>query len=207
MKIMHNIIYMRTIFIFIGLVFCLIMISAFGKPIPESNSDDFEFILRHPLPDSLYSLLRGKPVIFFTHGHYGYSWSLIAKMDSGYQAFSGRVTYGGERYTNKLTESTQIDSARFFSQNQDLLSWGFDTISSKINIMKEISRGPYMSIRRNLQVINSEGINVFTSDATAAYSGPDSLDFNKKFRKLCLIMWWLSDYRLREYIPDSAIYQ
>lgn len=163
-------------------------------------------VLRQSLPDSVYSLLKGKSVIFYSYGHYGYSWSLIAKMDSGFQAFSGRVGYGGEHHFNKPSESNQFDTTHLFSKNQTLFSWGLDTIASKIKNMKKISRDPYVTFYTNLSIINSEGANIFNSDDAVAYSGPDSLSFNIKYNKLCLIMRWLSDSNIRQYIPDSVIY-
>lgn len=168
----------------------------------KCNQDE---ILRKSLPDSVYSLLKGKSVIFYSSGHYGYSWSLIAKMDSGYHAFSGRVSYGGEHHFNKPTEYNQFDTAHLFSQNQALFSWGLDTIASKVKSMKKISREPYVTFYTNLSIINSDGVNVFNSDDAVAYSGPDSLCFNKKYHKLCLIMWWLSDANIRQHIPDSIL--
>ena len=169
------------------------------------NKCDKDEILRNVLPDSVYSLLKGKSVIFYSYGHYGYSWSLIAKMDSGYQALSGRVSYVGELHFNKPTESSQFDTTHLFSQNNALFSWGFDTLASKIRSMKKISREPYVTFYTNLSIINSDGVNVFNSDDAVAYSGPDSLCFNKKYHRLCLIMRWLSDTNIRQYIPDSVI--
>lgn len=169
----------------------------------KCNKDE---ILRNVLPDSVYSLLKGKSVIFYSYGHYGYSWSLIAKMDSGYQTLSGKVDYVGEQYFNKPSESNQFDTTHLFSKNHALFSWGFDTIASKVKSMKKISRDPYVTIYTNLSIINSDGVNVFNSDDAVAYSGPDSLCFNRKYHKLCLIMRWLSDTNIRQYIPDSVIY-
>lgn len=170
------------------------------------NNCNKDEILRQSLPDSVYSLLKGKSVIFYTYGHHGYSWSLIAKTDSGYQALSGRVGYAGEHHFNNQTESNQFDTALLFSKNQALFSWALDTIASKIKSMKKISREPYVTFYTNLSIINSDGVNVFNSDDAVAYSGPDSLCFNKKYHKLCLIMHWLSDGNIRQYIPDSFIY-
>ena len=169
----------------------------------KCNEDE---ISRNVLPDSVYSLLKGKSVIFYSYGHHGYSWSLIAKMDSGYQAFSGRVGYGGENHFNKPTDSNQFNTTLLFSKNHALFSWGLDTIAHEIKSMKKISRETYVTFYTNLSIINSDGVNVFNSDDAVAYSGPDSLCFNKKYHKLCLIMYWLSNTNIRQYIPDSVIY-
>lgn len=197
---------MKKIFLIIAVFFCLTLSLPSRNPVSDFNECNRDEILRQSLTDSLYSLLKGKPVIFYSYGHYGYSWSLIAKMDSAYQAFSGRVGYGGERHFSKPTESNQFDTTHLFFKNRALFSWGLDTIASEIKSMTKISREPYVTFYTNLSIINSEGVNVFNSDDAVAYSGPDSLCFNKKYHKLCLIMRWLSDTNIRQYIPDSDIY-
>lgn len=197
---------MKKIFFVIALILNLTLMSAFDNPTSNLNNDDSEDIIRRSLPDSLYRLLKNKPVIFYSYGHYGYSWSLIAKMDSGYRAFSGRVGYGGDYHYNIPTESNQFDTTRLFSQNESLFSWGLDTIAAKVKNMKIINRDYYITVYTNLSVINSEGVNIFNSNDAMTYSGPDSICFNKKYQKLCLIMRWLSDTKIRQYLPDSIIY-
>lgn len=176
------------------------------NPASDFNKYNQNEMLHRSVPDSLYSLLTGKSVIFYSYGHYGYSWSLIAKMDSGYQAFSGRAGYGGEHHFKKPSESEHFDTTQFFSKNQALISWGLDSIASAAKRMIKNSRVPYVTFYTNLSIVNSEGIDVFNSDDAVSYSGPDSSCFNKKYHKLCLIMRWLSDANIRQYIPDSIIY-
>lgn len=197
---------MKTILIIIAVFLCMTLSSVLGESTSGFNNENSDDFLRQSLPDSVYSLVRGNPVIFYSYGHYGYSWSIIAKMDSGYQAFSGRVGYGGDYHFNEPAENNQIDTTLLFSKNQNLFSWGLDTISSSINIMRKISSEHHVTYYTYLYVVNSAGLNIFSSDNAVAYSGPDSLSFNKKFHKLCLIMRWLSDSNIRKYIPDSVIY-
>ncbi len=128
---------MKTILIVFAVFLCMTLSSAFGGPTSGFNNDNSDDILRKSLPDSVYSLLEGKPVIFYSYGHYGYSWTLIAKMDSGYRAFSGRVGYGGDCHLNRPTEFNRFDSTLLFSKNQNLISWGLDSLSSIINSMKK----------------------------------------------------------------------
>lgn len=185
-------------------------LKAFIVDLWYSNSNpektNYEGILYRSLPDSLFPLLENRPVIFYSYGHYGHSWSLIVKTDTNYRTFSGKVDYSGMRHFNETKRSDQFDTARLFSKNQAILSWGFDTISAEINKMKKVKREHYVTTYTDLSVFNSTGINTFSSDDAVAYSGPDSISFNKKFHKLCLIMWWLSDSKIRQYIPESAIY-
>ncbi len=163
-------------------------------------------VLSRALPDSLNLRVKGHPAIFYSYGHYGYKWSLIVKTESGFNAFSGKMSYLGHPDINQLTEENRIDSAKLFSKNCELLTWAFDSISTEGIDMKRIRRAPYTGIYKDLSVINSEGRILFSSDDAAAFSGPDSLNFNKRFLKLCLIMYWLSEPKIREYIPESTIY-
>ena len=197
---------MKKILFVIAAFLCITLSLKSSSVASDVNKCNQDEILRDVLPDSVYLLLKGKSVIFYSYGHYGYSWSLIAKMDSGYQTFSGRVGYDGERHFNKPTESNQFDTTLLFSKNHALFSWGLDTIASEIKSMKKVSREPYVTFYTNLSIINSDGVNVFNSDDAVAYSGPDSLFFNEKYHKLCLIMRWISDTNIRQYIPDSVIY-
>ncbi len=197
---------MRKLLFVITTILGVALLSALERPISKLDNINSENILYKSLPDSLYSLLKDKSVIFYSYGHYGYSWSLIAMIDSSYRAFSGIVDYSGNRHLNETTGYSQFDTALLFSKNRVLLLWGFDTISTEINHMKKVRREPYVTFYTDLSVINSDGKNVFSSDDAIAYSGPDSISFNKKFHKLCLIMRWLSDAKFRQLMPDSAIY-
>lgn len=197
---------MKKILFFIAAILYVTLSSASGKPISDQDNINSENILYRSLPDSLYSLLKNKSVIFYSYGHYGYSWSLIALIDGNYRTFSGRVGYLGDRHLSVMTESSRFDTTRLFSQNHALLSWGFDTISTEVRYMKKVRRQPYATSYSDLSVIDPEGKIVFNSDDAIAYSGPDSLGFNNKLNKLCLIMRWLSDAGFRQLIPDSLIY-
>lgn len=163
-------------------------------------------ILQQILPDSLCTLLKGRPMIYYSCGHYGYSWSLIARIDCTYQIYSGRVGYSGDQYLDKTSESISFDTTRLITQNKDLLSWGCDTISGEAIQMKRVRRTSYVTLYENLSVFNSDGVNVFNSDGAIGFSGEDSIIFNTKFNKLRLIMWWLSSSKIRKHIPELTIY-
>lgn len=197
---------MKKIFLFIAVMLGTTLSSAFSESIPNWDNTNSENILYRSLPDSLYPILKNKPIIFYSYGHYGYSWSLIALIDSTYRAFSGRVGYLGDRHLNEATEANQFDTAQLFSQNSALLSWGFDTIPTEIIYMEKVNVKPYISFYIDFFVTDSVGKNVFSSDDAMVYSGSDSVNFNNKFHKLCLIMRWISDAGIRQFIPDSAIY-
>lgn len=145
-------------------------------------------------------------MIFYSTGHYGYSWSLIAMIDSSYHIYSGRVSYTGDPNHNDIPESTPFDTTKLLINNNTIISWGFDSIYSQAINMKKVYRKQYVTFGTDLSVFNSFGENTFNSDNAISFAGDDSLTFNEKFHKLCLIMWWLSDSKIREHIPDSVIY-
>lgn len=199
---------MKKILVLPTLIMVLCLFSVLGNPTPNLTNTESESggILKHVLPDSLYTILKNIPIIFYANGHYGYSWSLIAKIDSTYQVYSGRVDYFGEHYLNDISESIPFDTTKLFIHNNAIISWGFDSISDEAINMEKVNRSPNVTLWTDLSVFNSNGVNIFSSDNAISFAGGDSKGFNEKFHKLCLIMRWLSDSRIRKYIPDSAIY-
>lgn len=185
------------------LIIVFSLVSIWVQPMTKSVNIDSNNILQRYLPDSVCALLKNKPLIFYARGHYGYSWSLIAKIDSVYRIYTGRVDYTGISCLNKASDSVAFDTTKFITHNNKILSWGFDTISAEATNMKKMCRTTYVTIYTDLAVYNSFGVNTFSSDDAIAFVGKDSLNFNKKFRRLCLLMWWLSNSKIREYFPDS----
>ncbi|MDE6277107.1 MAG: hypothetical protein K2M06_03270 [Muribaculaceae bacterium] len=197
---------MKKIIFLFTLIIVLIELTFWANPIQNLTNINSGAFFKHASLDSLYTTLKNRPIIFYSRGHYGYGWSLIARMDSTYSIYSGHVSYSGEFYIDKTPEGLPFDTTKLISVNSALLSWAFDSISVQAVNMKKVNRTPYLSLWTDLSVFNSDSENIFNSDNAVAFAGKDSLAFNKKFNKLCLIMWWLSDSRIREYIPDSAIY-
>ncbi len=197
---------MRKLLFISALLACFFVYAASMNS--ESYSDDYTPMasLRRTLPDSIYSQLENRPLLFYSCGHYGYAWSIITQTDSSFRAFSGRVYYNGDNQLTEPTDSTRFDSVAMFSANEALLKWGFDTLPSAGLKMKSLPRVPYVTIYQNLWVMDSCGGRVFASDNAATFSGADSVEFNSRFRKLSLIMHWLSQPIIRPYIPDSVIY-
>lgn len=195
---------MRKIVLIIGLSVCFILSWAYKNPSYNEDNSDMALLYRI-LPDSIHSMLHNKPILFYSYGHYGYSWAIATKTEDNIRVFSGRVSYSGDCYLENPRGRNRFDSAAFFLANKSLLSWGIDSISTESLTMKPIKCDSCISIHSILSVIDSCGKTVFNSDNTIAFSGPDSLKFNNKFHKLCLIMRWLSDPEIRPYITDSMI--
>lgn len=197
---------MKKILLFIGLILFLNSFSAQNEQ--DLNNDRYkcaESLLKTIMPDTIYSLIENKPILFYTYGHYGYSWSLVTKVDSNnIHAFSGRVSYSGNNHIIQSTESNRLDSIALFSANADIINWGFDTLPTEGLQMEAVKKNDIFWT--DLDVINCDGMIIFNSNGATVFTGPDSIIFNKKFQKLCLIMKWLSEPKIRKYIPDSVIF-
>lgn len=157
--------------------------------------------------DSIYSVMKGHPAIVYSYGHYGNSWSLISRIDDEFRAFSGKHDYSGNSFLTENTPVNQFDSTLLFSINRDLILWGLDTLSTESINMQPFEEEISATLYSNLYVFNADGVNVFDSENAVTFSGPDSLKFNNNYNRLCLLMYWLASPRIRQYIPDSAIWQ
>lgn len=197
---------MKKFFFLSALIIVSIVFTVCANQIPNLTNTDSNAILKRTLPDSLYTILKKRPIIFYSRGHYGYGWSLIARMDSTCSIYSGRVSYSGDLYIDKIPDAIPFDTTKLISHNSALLSWAFDSISVQAINMTKVNSSHYVTLWTDLSVFNSDGEEIFNSDNAQQFLGPDSVEFNKKFHKLSLIMWWLSDSSIRKYIPDSAIF-
>ena len=186
---------------------CLNISTAFKKPTGELCKSSGIALLRNILPDSVYSFVKNKPIIFYSYGHYGYSWAVLARSDEDFRAFSGRVNYSGDKFLTEQMEANQFDSTAFFSVNNELLSWAFDSLSAEAYKMQAVMPKRYVTLYSDLSVIDACGVGTFNSNNAETFSGPDSLEFNRKYQKLILLMRWLSSPDIRQFIPDNAINQ
>ena len=158
--------------------------------------------LRSVLPDTIYQSVENRPCILYTYGHYGYSWSIVARIDNRYQAFSGRVGYCGDKYLSSSKPVNEFDTTSFFIANVPIFEWAFDSIAYLAKDMKAIPPKTFMTVYEDLSVINSNGEFTFSSLNTQTYSGSDSIKFNSSFHRLSLLMRWLADPEIRKYFPD-----
>ena len=196
---------MKTLFTVICIFICCFIISAYRDQSPDSYNDSTLSPLYGFVPDTILSLVEDKPALFYSCGHYGYSWALITKQNKDIRALSGRVNYSGKKSLTDQFDFNQIDSIKLFSSNEALISWGFDSIAKKVLKMRPIKREHYVTIYENLLLMNSEGVVVFDSNDAQVFSGPDSLEFNHNFHKLCLLMRWLAEPEIRQYISNDVI--
>ena len=77
--------------IFVVMTLLLSSIGVMLVQASDSTESGYRSILRRILPDSIYSSIEGRRILFYTIGHYGYSWSLITMKDS---AFVGYLFFG-----------------------------------------------------------------------------------------------------------------
>lgn len=154
------------------------------------------------LPDIICKSIENNPFILFTYGHYGYSWSIVARIDNRYQAFSGRVEYCGDKYLSSSKPVNEFDTTSFFIANGPIFEWAFDSIAYLAKDMKAIPPKTFVTVYEDLSVFNSNGELTFSSLDTQTYAGPDSINFNGSFHRLSLLMRWLADPEIRKYLPD-----
>lgn len=103
---------MNKIFYFIATLLVLSAVSVIGAT-PKENSNYLrtKAILRSALPDSFYSEVENRPVLFYSYGHYGYTWSIITKIDNDFRAMSGKVDYRGAKRLIEPSADNSFDSA------------------------------------------------------------------------------------------------
>ena len=171
-----------------------------------SNNAYYKVTAQKVLPDSLFILIKDKPIIYYYRGHNSHTWSLLVKTDSSYRIYSGISNYYGVQYYDRISDSTSFDTLKLLSLNEALLSWGLDTMPAEAINMEKVHWPQYFPIYTSLSVFNAEGVEEFDSDDAIAFSGGDSITFNTKFHKLSLIMWWLSAPKIRPYIPEELIF-
>ena len=104
---------MRKIVLIIGLSVCFILSWAYKNPSYNSDNSDMAILYRI-LPDSIHSMLHNKPILFYSYGHYGYSWSIATKTEDNIRVFSGRVSYSGDCYLENPMGRNRFDSTAFF---------------------------------------------------------------------------------------------
>ena len=193
---------MRIFIFFTCLLISFIVSPTDELPKLHSGKHTCPYALCSGLPDIIYKSIENNPFILFTYGHYGYSWSIVARIDNRYQAFSGRVGYCGDKYLSSSKPVNEFDTTSFFIANGTIFEWAFDSIAYLAKDMKEIPRETFVTVYENLSVFNSNRELTFSSLDTQTYSGPDSVKFNSSFHRLSLLMRWLADPEIRKYLPD-----
>ncbi len=183
------------------------MCSSYDKTVSNTDNSEYINLIYEDMPDSVSKMLEGRPLLYFSIGHYGYRWSILTKEGKNFRTLSGRVSYIGEKYITEPVESIRFDTAELFDANRALILWGLDTLPMEVRRMRSIERGRenYITIYDKFLVFDSRGRRLFDSNGALAFSGPDSLEFNSKYHRLCFMMQWLSTPELRKYVPESAI--
>lgn len=193
-------------YILIICLICSFLISAQKEEVTPSYDFSLKTRLYKILPDSIYTIIEDNPIIFYSNDSsvYGSFWSLIVYTDNNYCVYSYNP-FPYHRYIKRV-KFDPADSASFFSANQVLFEWGFDTLAIKMQKMKAIEPKAETSIHDTITVIKNWDKGAYSTHGITEFSGPDSVNFNNKLHKLILTMCWLSDDDIRNQLPDSIMY-
>lgn len=184
---------MKKILLFIVVMVGFTMSAAYQEPISDSGMTVEMKRLRRILPDSIYTMIENRPVLFYFYGHHGYGWCILTRAGTGYRIYRGRVYEGRDEQLAEPLTFNHSDSVTFFSEYEALLSWGFDSIPVEASKMKPVKAEPlFLGYWESLELVDSCGRCIFDSGNARSFSGPDSVNFNKKFHKLVFAMTWLS---------------
>lgn len=184
---------MKKILLFIVVMVGFTMSAAYQDSMSDSGKSVEMKRFRRILPDSIYTMIENRPVLFYFYGHHGYSWCVITRCGNRYSIYRGRVNEGRDEHLAEPLIFNHSDSVTFFSEHEALLSWGFDSLPVEVSKMKPVkSESLFLGYWESLELVDSCGKCIFDSDNTRSFSGPDSVNFNKKFHRLAFTMTWLS---------------
>lgn len=195
--------------IFVFLCFCF----SAAQYRNSSSSCDYKMKTRMYilLEDSLYQILNNNPTIYYqnqTDHSSSVDCSILTRVNGSYMIFiSSFDTRRSKRYWGgvKRINFDKADSSAFFSANKAIIDWGLDSLSGEALIMSRINIKNPRSIKDSISVLTDWNKKPFTTRKAVIFSGPDSIEFNRKYHKICLIMRWFSDDNLRTYLPDSIM--
>lgn len=195
--------------IFIICLICSFLISAQKEEVTPSYDFTLKTRLYRILPDSIYSIIEGKPIIYYSNNgnkyeESGNNWSLITSIDNKWHVYNYNSSSFPRRIKRLLFDPA--DSAAFFSANRALFEWGLDTLAINLQKMKPIKPMVETSTRDTITVIKYWDKGAHSTHGATAFSGPDSAEFNAKLHKLILTMCWLSDDDIRKQLPDSLMH-
>ena len=188
----------------------LLILSVFYINLMASDNADSGYynsglhLLKSTLPDSVLSIIDGKPIILYMSGHYAHIWAIILEEENKYEILGGRIDPFGINKRYESVESGIIDTTAFLYANREFLTWGFDSAIIQSKRMKPLDDKIYNALSGNLSIIKNDSIETFTTKNKIVFTGPDSVNFNSKLNKLSHIMYWLAEPHIRKYTADSV---
>ncbi|MCM1067400.1 MAG: hypothetical protein NC418_07505 [Muribaculaceae bacterium] len=194
---------MKKLTLIIALILCLDLVASSSQNKALSNNADLN-LLYLTSSDSLLSVIEDTPMILYMSGHNAHIWSVVSIKGGGYHIISGRINPYGKNVIYEPNESNVIDTVAFLSAHKEILSWGFDTLPSKARNMRSLGATEYSPFSSNLSIVGLDSVDSFNSRNVKVFSGPDSVVFNEKFKKLNYLMFWLAEPLVRKYTPDSV---
>lgn len=173
----------------------------------SDSSTSGKRLLQEVLPRSLQIKYNKSPYIFFSIGHRGYSWSIVANIDGQLSFISGEVNCSGEKIVRSQVFDNKSDSLNFIASNKDLL-WGvFNTISHCSDETIVHKPKTYNPIHSNISIFNSNGNMTFNYEG--AIHSNDSLNDCpfKEVARIRLLMLWLAMPDIRQYLSTKDIFK
>ena len=141
------------------------------------------------LGDSVTDLIEGKEFLYYTKGHHGHIWSIAVSEKSHFIIVSG----------NSRNNGCQIDT---LSIKESVLKWGLDTLALHCSKMLPVANSSYLPFHEQLALFSTQKEIIFDCADTNTYSGPDSVNFNKKFNELKYLMYWYATpIEIRKKLP------
>lgn len=193
-------------------IICLLSVS-FGLTGKQSevNLRTYDFTLNTLIYKAfgkrLYNLFKHNPTIYYYDSYtknQGHS-VLIVKIDGQYQLYRVNVTNNEHSTAPQRIIFDRSDSAVFFKANKGIIDWGLDSLSKEITNMTVVKSENKTPMDDSFSILNNWDYGAITFNESDKFSGPDSLAFNIKYRKLCLIMRWFTQDYLRRNLPDSVM--
>lgn len=169
---------------------------------PKSSENPSLNSIYRTSSDSLNSIIMDGQKILYMSGDRAHIWSLVLKENNGFKIISGRIDEFGKNNFYEQTGSYVIDTIGFLSAYDEILSWGLDSLPTQSQTMKAVYRKGYWPFYTSLSIVRQDSTEFDSRDAIA-FSGIDSVAFNKKFNNLTGIMRWLAQPQIRVYTPDS----
>lgn len=195
---------MRTPIFILFFCFATLILSSFERPKSSNacatvDAASLRNKLSYNIPDSIYQDIKDKPLIFYSSGHYGCIWSLVIYVEGNFKAVSGS-TSSGEIIIQKPDGENMLDSTAFFTATRGILRWGLDSLMSEVSLLKPVERKEYSPIYTSISVFSGDSIISLDSYRAISFTGPGSVRFNEKYHRLLLIMAYLAEPYIRQYI-------
>lgn len=144
--------------------------------------------------------IKCKNYIFYGTTGYMVTWSLITLDSSEIHIYRGSTS---RRPFLDSNICNTIDTPAIIRDNIKTIIWGFDSLPNASKSLTPIVDTTYNPFFRFIDIVK-DNRTVFNSNSRTSYVGPDSENFNEKFRKLYYLMFWLRNPQIQRSFPTPA---